>query len=52
MSNDEKRPEAELKHGYTPNLEEGFKPKPAVAKATTSLPKPPLGSGAGSQPAK
>lgn len=53
MPSDRERPEAELKHGYSPKVEEGY--KPVSAKATTppsTPPKPPAGSGAGSRPDK
>lgn len=47
---DRQRPEAELKHGYTPKPNDGY--KPTTAKAPTIPPKPPAGGGAGSKPEK
>jgi hypothetical protein len=52
VSDNREQPEAELRHGYTPKISEGYKPKPATANATSAPPKPPAGSGAGSQPKK
>lgn len=47
---DRQRPESELKHGYTPKPNDGY--KPTTAKAPTIPPKPPAGGGAGSKPEK
>ena len=53
MSSDRERPEAELKHGYSPKVQEGRKPVTAsAAKPSSTPPRPPEGSGAGSQPQK